>query len=344
MIDRARRLGADLDAWSMQHELARITRRAISGFLAHEALQYAGSMAYFGVLSIFQLLVLGVVVGSYVLGAEEARRFVVEQVAAGSPLDPELIGDVIDAVTESRGSMTIISFAFLAWSSLGVFSALSGGISRAFDSAPPRPFLKDKLVGIILMGVTGGLAVASLVIGLVTGVIQQAAADAMATLPGEGTAIWLIGLFVPILLILVAFWVIYRVVPNRPVTWGEVLPGALVAALLWTVLRFGFTYYATSIADYDSAFGPLSTGITLLVFLYFASLIVLLGAEFARASALEDEVGPVAVADPRLLPVAVDAPPGPAPKPRRGISRWVVLAGGALIGLVAGRLSKRDED
>ena len=268
----------------------------------------------------------------------------VEQVAAGSPLDPQLIGGVIDAVTEARGSMTIIGFAFLAWSSLGVFSALSGGISRAFENAPPRPFLKDKLVGIILMGVTGALAVASLVIGLVTGVIQEVAADAMTRLPGGGTAIWLIGLIVPILLIFIAFWIIYRVVPNRPVTWGEVLPGAVVAALLWTVLRFGFTYYATNIANYDSAFGPLSTGITLLVFLYFASLIVLLGAEFARASTLEDEIGPIAEADPRLLPVAVDMPPGPAAPPKRGISRWVVLAGGAVIGLVAGRLSKRDED
>lgn len=344
MIDRAKRFLADLDAWSQRHRLARITRRAIGGFLTHDALQYAGSMAYFGVLSIFQLLVLGVVVGSYVLGEAEARQFVVEQVAAGSPLDPELIGGVIDAVAESRGSITIIGFAFLAWSSLGVFSALSGGISRAFENAPPRPFLKDKLVGIILMAVTGALAVASLVIGLVTGVIQEVAADAMTRLPGGGTAIWLIGLIVPILLIFIAFWIIYRVVPNRPVTWGEVLPGAVVAALLWTVLRFGFTYYATNIANYDSAFGPLSTGITLLVFLYFASLIVLLGAEFARASTLEEEIEPIAEADPRLLPVAVDMPPGPAAAPKRGISRWVVLAGGAVIGLVAGRLSKRDED
>jgi len=312
--------------------------------MAHEALQFAGSMAYFGVLSIFQLLVLGVVIGSYVLGEEAARQFVVDQVAAGSPIDPELIGGVIDAVTESRGSMTIIGVAFLLWSALGIFSALSGGIGRAFDNAPPRPFLKDKLIGLILMGVTGALAVGSLVIGLVTGIIQEVATDLVATLPGGSTAIWLIGLLVPILLIFLAFWVIYRIVPNRPVTWGEVLPGAVVAALLWTVLRVGFTYYATNIANYDSAFGPLSTGITLLVFLYFASVIVLLGAEFARASALEDEREPIAAADPRLLPVPIDMPPGPAAPPKRGISLWAVLALGAVIGLVVGRLSKRDEE
>jgi membrane protein len=344
MIEGAKRRGADLDAWSMRHRLARVSRRAVSGFLAHEALQVAGSMAYFGVLSIFQVLVLGVVVASYVMGEGEARAFVIEQVAAGSPLEPEVVGGVIDAVVKSRGGMTIISFAFLAWGALGAFSALSTGIGRVFENAPPRPFLKDKLLGLVLMGLTGLLALASLVIGIVTGAIQAVARDQLAAVPGGGTAIWLIGLFVPILLIFIAFWVIYRVVPNRPVTWGEVLPGALVAALLWTVLRFGFTYYATNIANYDSAFGPLSTGITLLVFLYFASAIVLLGAEFARASSMDDELGPITAADPRLLPVPVEPPPGPAPRPKRGIPRWAVLAGGALIGLVAGRFSRRDDD
>ena len=344
MIDRGKGLVGALDDWSRRHRTARITRRAVGGFLQHEALQHAGSMAYFGVLSIFQLLVLGVVIGSYVLGEGEARRFVVDAVVAGSPLDPELIGGVIDAVIESRGGMTIISAAFLAWGALGLFSALSSGISKAFENAPPRPFLLDKLVGLLLMLLTGALAAASLVIGLVTGVLQRAAADVLAGIPGGATAVWLIGAVVPILLIFIAFWVIYRVVPNRPMSWGEVLPGAIVAALLWTVLRVGFTYYATNIANYESAFGPISTGITLLVFLYFASVIVLLGAEFAQASALEDEIGPLAVANPRLLPVPVDQPP-PAPMPpRRGLPRWAMLAGGALIGIAVGRLTKRNEE
>src|SRR3990170_2887131 len=344
MIDGAKALLPDLDRWSMQHSSTRISRRAVTGFMSHEALQYAGSMAYFAVLSIFQLLVLGIVLGSYFLGEGEARAFVVEQVEAGTPIDSEIVTGVIDAVIESRGSMTIISFAFLAWSALGIFSALSNGISRVFENAPPRPFLKDKLIGLLLMGMTGLLAVGSLVIGILTGVLQEAAAESMADLPGGGTALWLIGLVVPIVFIFLAFWVIYRVVPNRPVSWGEVLPGAIVAALLWTVLRFGFTYYATNVANYDSAFGPLSTGVTLLVFLYFASIIVLLGAEFARASALDDELGPITAADPRLLPVPVSPAPGPASPPKRGLPRLAVLAGGALIGVVIGRITKREDD
>ena len=342
-MDGVKQLIGRLDDWSLRHRLPRISRRAISGFLNHEALQSAGSMAYFAVLSIFQFLVLGVVIGSYVLGDGEARQFVIDQVDAGSPIDADTVGAIIDSVIESRGAMSIVSIGFLTWSALGIFSALSTGIGRVFENAPKRPFLKDKLIGLFLMGLTGALAVASLVIGIVTGVLQEVATDLIADLPGGGTVIWLIGLLAPLLLIFLAFWVIYKVVPNRPVGWGEVLPGAIVAALLWTILRFGFTWYATSVANYESAFGPISTGITLLVFLYFASVIVLLGAEFARASALDDELGPITAADPRLLPVPVEAPPGPAVPPQRGLPRPILLVGGAILGLVVGRLTKRDD-
>jgi len=346
MIDRIKGLLGSLDEWSQRHRTARIARRALSGFMAHEALQYAGSMAYFGLLSIFQLLVLAVVIGSFILGEGEARRFVVEQVQAGSPLDGDAIGGVIDAVIKSRGGMTLISGAFLLWGALGLFSAMSTGIARVFESAPPRGFIQDKLLGLLLMALTGVLAVSSLAIGIITGIITEAATGLLRDIPGGGTAVWLIGLVVPIVLIFFAFWVIYRVVPNRPVTWREVLPGAIVATALWTVLRYGFTYYATNVANYESAFGPISTGITLLVFIYFASIVVLLGAEFARASAMEDELGLITSADPRFLPVVQhDGPPGPAPvPPRRGLPGWVAMAAAAAVGIVIGRLTKRDDD
>ena len=301
-------------------------------------------MAYFAVLSMFQLLVLGIVIGSYVLGEGEARAFVIEQVQAGTPIDAETIEGVIDSAIESRGAMTIIGFGFLLWSSLGIFSALSSGIGRVFENAPPRPFLKDKLVGLLLMGLTGLLAIASL-----------RHRPRHRRPPGGGVrprrrsagrwdrrvAHRPAGAADPDLLRLLAH------LPRRPEPagqLGEVLPGAVVAALLWTVLRFGFTWYATSVADYESAFGPLATGITLLVFLYFASVIVLLGAEFARASALDDELGPHRSGRSRASCPCRRTGPAPAPMPRRGMRRWVPLAGAAIVGLLVGRLTKGDDD
>ena len=74
MIERVKRLVGTIDEWSMRHRVTRVSRRAIGGFLAHGALQYAGSMAYFGVLSIFQLLVLAIVLGSFVLCSVKASH------------------------------------------------------------------------------------------------------------------------------------------------------------------------------------------------------------------------------------------------------------------------------
>jgi membrane protein len=291
MIDRAKELLArvrdTLDAWSRRHRLTRVTRAAAQGFIEHEALQYAGSMAYFAILSVFQLMVLGVVVGSFFLGQGTSRDFVLEQVRLNTPINADTIGNVIDSIIDARGGIGLIGLLFLAWSALGFFSALSRGISRAFVSTEARPFLQDKLLGLGLMALTGVLALLSVVVGVITGIVQDAATDLVTRVPGGQVVLSLIGLLVPLLLVFLALLVLYRVTPNRHLTLAMVWPGALVGAILWTILRVGFTYYATHIAKYDTAFGPISTGISLLVFLYFASVVLLLGAEIVRATAVE---------------------------------------------------------
>lgn len=348
-MDQIKARLAAIDRWLKAHRITRITRSAIVGFFEHEALQSAGSMAYFSVLSMFQLLVLGVVVLSFFVDTGAARQFMIEQVEAGSPLDADAIGGVIDAVIDSRGGISIIGVVLLLWSALGVFSALSAGVSRAFADAPKRGFLQDKLIGLLLLSVSGVLVIGSLAIGVATGILQQQAASVLDDIPGGGWALGAIGLVVPFVLIFLAFLLIYRVVPNRAVTFTEVWPGAFVATVLWTVLRFGFTYYATDIARYDTAFGPISTAITLLAFLYFASVVVLLGAEFARASAIDDELQATAAREaalaraggmlaPTMVPTGLAVPLSRRPwKPRT----WALMAGAAVAGIVLGRRSKR---
>jgi membrane protein len=343
MMDRLKRLAAEADAWLLRHRWTRVLRRAVLGFLQHEALQNAGSMAYFSILSVFQLLVLGVVVLSYFVGEGGARQFIIEQVRAGSPLDTSTIGSVIDAVVESRGGISLFGLIFLVWGALGVFSAVNQGVSRAFSAASPRPFWQDKLVGLLLMIVTGLLGVASMVIGIVTGIVQSAAAEVVAGVPGGYLALSAIGFALPLLLILAAFLVLYRVVPNRPVTLREVWPGAVAATLLWTVLRIGFTYYATQIANYDTAFGPISAAISLLVFLYFASVIVLLGAEIARANVLEDEAQEALAAQASwhgdVAETTAEASDGTTERSTR--PAWALALGAAITGLAVRVLSRR---
>jgi membrane protein len=333
MIERLKRLLAGVDDWLRRYRWGRVMRQAVIGFVKHEALQYAGSMAYFSILSVFQVLVLGVVLLSYFVGEGEARQFVIDQVRAGSPLDAETISGVIDAVIASRAGISLFGLIFLIWGALGIFSAINQGVGRAFGVEAPRPFWQDKLIGLILMVITGLLGVASFAIGIVTGILQSAAGDVLARVPGGYLGITVIGFLTPLVLIFFAFLVLYRLVPNRPVTIGEALPGAIVATLLWTLLRIGFTWYATNVANYDTAFGPISATISLLVFLYFASVIVLLGAEVARANVLEDEEQRRRSEEIRVAAAAAavaTSPGAPEPDPSAATPGWAMAIGGVL--------------
>jgi membrane protein len=289
MGERWKRLLEAVDAWAAQRRSTRIARRALGGFALHDGADVASGMAYFAVLSLFQVVVLGVIGFSLLVGEGEARRLVIGRIESALPLEPGTVGAIVESIIEARGGVTIVSVAILAWGAIGFFGALSTGVGRAFATTTRRPFWQDRLIGLLLLGGAGLLTLSSIGIGLVEGIATRLASR----IPGGGHSgellVDLVGLLLPILLVLVALLVIYRVVPNRSVTFRQVLPGAIVAALLFTALRAGFTWYATDVARYESFFGPISTVISLLVFLHLASMVTLLGAEIARANVLEDD-------------------------------------------------------
>jgi hypothetical protein len=72
-------------------------------------------------------------------------------------------------------------------------------------------------------------------------------------------------------------------------------------------------------------------------------VIVLLGAEFARARTIDAEIGLIERADPRLLPVVVDPAPILTPQPKLARVRWAIVAMAGLLGVLVGRWSKHDD-
>jgi membrane protein len=289
MIDRWQRFLAEADRWLDRRRVTRLVRRALVGFGEHQGPQVAGSMAYFAMLALFQLVVLGVVLFSLLIGEGDARRVVIDRLQAALPLQAGTIDQVVDSIIATRGGITLVSVAILAWGALGFFDALSVGVGRAFAAPKRRPFWQEKLIVLLLMVAAGLLAVVALLIGLGTGIAAQFATRLPGGASGGQLALDLVALILPILLVLVALLLIYRLVPNRRIRMRQAWPGALAATVLWTLLRMSFTWYATSVARYESFFGPISTAITLLVFLYFSSAVVLLGAELSRAVVLDDE-------------------------------------------------------
>jgi membrane protein len=294
------------DIWLEEHRSTRIARGAVTGFIAHDVLQYAGAMAYFTVLSMVNLFILGVVALTFVVGEGTARDFVVDRVTNTLPLAGSDVARLIDRAIEARGGVTIVGVVLLVWSALGVFGALAGGISRVFTGTPRRPFWKERAIGLALLGATAVVAIASVALGFVTQLVEDALSSRV-TLPGVGPLFATIGLVISAALIFFSFLIVYRVVPTRPLPLRHAVPGALVATLLWTILRIGFIFYATRVAKYDTVFGPIGTAVSLLVFLYFSSVVLLFGAEVSRASAQELEPDRRPAEEPAVEPLDVSA-------------------------------------
>jgi membrane protein len=87
---------------------------------------------------------------------------------------------------------------------------------------------------------------------------------------------WLIAFLTSVTCIMLIYhWGLPRVQP-----WFKVLPGAVVATLLWFPVTLAFGFYVTNYASYNMIYGSLGAGIALLVWLYLVSITILVGAEF----------------------------------------------------------------
>ena len=75
----------------------------------------------------------------------------------------------------------------------------------------------------------------------------------------------------------------YKFLPNRQLSWTDVLPGALVAAMAWEVLRRLFGWYLEHIARYHMVYGSLGGIVGFLFWIYISATIFLIGVEVARA-------------------------------------------------------------
>jgi len=80
----------------------------------------------------------------------------------------------------------------------------------------------------------------------------------------------------------VLFLIVYRYLPARRIPWTAALVAATFAALFHEGLKEGLSWYATDIANYRSTFGNLATVAVLFFWIYWESLVFILGGEVAQ--------------------------------------------------------------
>jgi membrane protein len=210
-------------------------------------------------------------------------------IIAGFELDEELsvhpdniVIDTIQGVSDVSGALTIVGLVGMAWSASAMFGAIRKSLNIAWDTEVHRPVVQQKLVdlGMVLgLGLLLGLSVA----GTAALRTLQTLSDENLGPLSEGTGFFwaVLPLFLPAIFSFTVFMLIYRYVPNAPSSVRDVWPGALLATVLFELLKNAFAIYIANFNSYAGAYGVLGGLLLFLLWTYLTANILLIGAELA---------------------------------------------------------------
>jgi len=229
----------------------------------------AALIAYFGFLSLFPLmLVLVTLLGMLLRNNPELQDAIRTSALANFPVIGE---DISKNVHSLRGSGLAlgIGLGVALWAGLGVMKVLQTAMNAVWNVPyRHRPNFWLSLLRAMLM---------LLLLGVIT--VASAAAGGV----GAGSDSWLLaitGIAISVVLNLVLFLLAFRILTTENVTWGDVFPGASIAALAWTTLQAVGGYIVShQLRGASDTYGTFATVIGLLAWIYLGAQITLFAAE-----------------------------------------------------------------
>ncbi|MEO7035038.1 MAG: YihY/virulence factor BrkB family protein [Polyangiaceae bacterium] len=249
----------------------------------------AASLAYWTLLSIAPLIILAVAVAGLAFGEEAARQHISGQlsgvVGAGAAGAIESIAK--NARAPGSGVVSIIvGLIVLLFGASGVFGELQSALNTVWEVAP-KPgrgiwgIVKDRFFSFTMVVVVSFLLLVSLVVSAGLTWVGQVFAS---SLPG-GAFVWrVLNFCISLAVVTVLFALMFKTLPDVHIKWRDVWVGSAVTAALFTLGKFGLGIYLGS-AGVSSAYGAAGSIVALVIWVYYSSQVLLVGAEFTQVYA-----------------------------------------------------------
>lgn len=266
-----------------------LVKRTLKDFLDDHCTQLAASISYYVLFSIFPLAIFIVAISGIVLRNEAVRDDLLDQLIQTLPLsETEARADIegsIDNLAQGFSVAALVALGGLLWSASGMMGALRFALNQAWDTDYRRPFVIAKALDILMVLGVGVLLLASIAATVIMQVARRASSEIADWLGPLGTSatlsVELVALFVPLTISFVTFLVVLKIVPSVRTHFAHIWPGALLAAVLFEIVKNGFALYLRYFGNYDAVYGSLGAAIAFLFFVYISAIVLLLGAEMA---------------------------------------------------------------
>lgn len=251
-------------------------------FSKHNVMWSGASLTYFLILSIFPFLIVLLNLLSY---TSFLRNGLVFDMLHYLPLDIQLIieGFVNDLIrSSSEGLLSIAAFIGLWTASSGV-KAIIKAINLAYDYAENRNFLKLRGLS-VLFTLALLLMIALVMLSLILGPLLGRMLFEKFGYGDSFSNLWnYLRYIIPLVYMILIFALLYKFGPNigknLRIPMREVLPGAIFTTIAWVSLSVLFSYYVSNFGKYAITYGSLGGVIVLLIWIYYSSIVIVLGGE-----------------------------------------------------------------
>ena len=267
-------------------------KTTINEWVEAEPFQLAAALSYYTLFSLAPLLLIAIGVAGFVFGREAAQNQIVETLQGMIGQDSaKAVQEMIQASSEKPKTgmlSTIIGFVALLFGAGGVVGQLQTSLNKMWE-VTPKPgqgiwgFLRQRFFSFAMVLAIGFLLLVSLV---VTAVLSSFT-SMLSSFLGDATFVaHAIDILVSFGFVTLLFALIYKYVPDVEIQWRDVWVGAALTSILFTIGKYLIGLYIGT-SGVNSTFGAAGSLITILVWVYYSSLIFFLGAEFTRVYATQ---------------------------------------------------------
>lgn len=269
----------------------------------------SAALAYYTIFSIAPLLIIVIAIAGAVFGEAAAQDAIKGQLEGLiGPSSAEVIQTAIQNASQPQAGTvaSLISIAVLIFGATGLFAELQDSLNTIWEVQPKpgravKTIVRQRFLSFAMVLAIGFLLLVSLVLsailaGLVTYFNNL--------LPGSDFIWRFVNFFVVFLVTTLLFGLIFKVLPDVKITWSDVLIGAAITSLLFSIGRYLLGHYLGN-STFGSTYGAAGSIVVILVWVYYAAQILFFGAEFTQVYARR--YGSQIVPDKNAIPLTEEA-------------------------------------
>lgn len=270
------------------NQLWKVAKQAVSGWWNDNVPRMGAALAYYTLFALAPILVVAIAIAGLAFGPEAVRGQIVGQIEGLVGRDGALaVQAMLEGAAKPSSSIpaTVIGIITFFLGATGAFLELQDDLDAIWRVKPRSRgnFLRDlvtqRLISFGLVLGFGFLLLTSLVVSAALAALHTYMGNAF---PGVAVLWEALDVIVSLGVITLLFAMIYKVLPDVKLAWRDVWVGGLITAGLFTMGKFLIGLYLGTSAV-ASTYGAAGSVIVVLVWVYYSSQIVLLGAEFTRA-------------------------------------------------------------